>query len=553
MPQRDEHVAFPKLSGEQIEQLTSHGEIEDTQVGQVLFREGDQGFDFFLVLEGTVEITEHSGGDESRVTLHEPGEFTGDVDMLTGRASLVTATAREPGRVLRLAADQIQDLIARRPELSDVILEAFLMRRTLLLEEGFTGLQIVGSRFSADATRLKEFASRNHLPYTWLDLEADEGAEALLNQFDVAPEETPVVICRGEGLLKNPSNAELASCMGLSRGTRTDEAYDLVVVGAGPAGLAASVYGASEGLRVLALEAVATGGQAGSSSRIENYLGFPSGLSGEELAGRARLQAEKFGARLTVPCEAVGLRQDDGYFTVEIAGGDEAVGRSILVATGTQYRKLPLERLEDFEGAGVYYAATRMEARLCESEDVAVVGGGNSAGQAAMFLSESARRVYVLIRGEDLGKSMSRYLVSRIEAKENVEVLPHTEVEQLLGESDGPLEAIRAQNSGTGEERRLDLRALFVFIGATPHTDWLNGAGVALGENGFLLTGDALPRSVLAGDGWAETGRAPSLLETSVPGVFGAGDVRRGSIKRVASAVGEGSMAVKFVHQHLGG
>lgn len=550
MPRSDEHVAFPKLSDEQIEQLAPHGEAEDTQEGQVLFREGDQGFDFFLVLEGTVEITERSGGDQARVTLHEAGEFTGDVDMLTGRASLVTATVREAGRVLRLPADRIQDLIARRPELSDVILEAFLMRRTLLLEGGFTGLQIVGSRFSADATRLKEFASRNHLPYTWLDLEADEGAEALLNRFDVAPEETPVVIARGEGLLRNPSNAELASCMGLSRSAGPDATYDLVVVGAGPAGLAASVYGASEGFRVLTLEAEAMGGQAGSSSRIENYLGFPSGLSGEELAGRARLQAEKFGARLTVPCKAVGLRQDNGYYAVEIAGGDEAVGRSILVATGAKYRKLPLERLEDFEGTGVYYAATRMEARLCESEDVAVVGGGNSAGQAAMFLSEAARRVYVMIRGDDLSKSMSRYLVSRIEAKENIEVLTRTEVKQLLGDAGGPLEAIQAENNETGEERRLDLRALFVFIGATPHTGWLEG-NIALGEDGFLLTGDALPQPVLAEDGWAGAGRDPNLLETSVPGVFAAGDVRRGSIKRVASAVGEGSMAVKFVHQHL--
>jgi thioredoxin reductase (NADPH) len=331
-----------------------------------------------------------------------------------------------------------------------------------------------------------------------------------------------------------------------------DETYDLIVVGAGPAGLAASVYGASEGLRVLTLEAEATGGQAGSSSRIENYLGFPSGLSGEELAERARLQAEKFGARLTLPCEAVGLHQEDGYFAIGIAGGDEAVGRSVIVATGARYRKLPLGRLETFEGAGVYYAATRMEAQLCRGEDVAIVGGGNSAGQAAMFLSEHARRVYILIRGDDLGKSMSRYLVSRVEAKENIDVLAHTEAKQLLGDPNGPLEAIGIRNTETGAERRLDLRALFVFIGATPHTGWLDG-NVALDEDGFVPTGDALSQPVLVENGWADVGRAPSLLETSAPGVFAAGDVRSGSAKRVASAVGEGSMAVKFVHQHLGG
>jgi len=557
MPASDQQTAFPTLTTEQIEALRPYGTPEDTERGQVLVAEGDRGFDFFVVLEGAVEITERSGGDESRITLHEAGEFTGDVDMLTGRAALFTATAREAGRVLRLCSDCIQRVIAEEPDLSDPILRAFLMRRTLLLEGGFTGVQIVGSRFSPGTGRLKAFAARNQLPFTWLDLEEDEGAETLLEQFGIAPEETPVVVCRGEEVLRNPSNAELAECMGLPGRPNGDSASDgdvrdLIVVGAGPAGLAAAVYGASEGLSTLCLEASAPGGQASASSKIENYLGFPTGLPGAELARRARLQAQKFGARLTVPCEVTGLRSEAGgaYHVAELSSGDEAAARAFVAATGATYRKLPLERLASFEDTGVYYAATQMEARLCTGEDVVVVGGGNSAGQAAMFLAERARHVYVLVRsGDGLEKSMSRYLSRRVERQENVEVLLHTEAKQLEGDP-GQLEAVHVKNNETGETERLAARALFVMIGAEPNAGWLPGH-VATDADGFVLSGEAAAARNDAEGFQERAGREPGFLETSVPGLFAAGDVRSGSIKRVASAVGEGAMGVKLVHQHL--
>lgn len=561
-----EAVAFPKLTAGQADALQSYGTLEETTPGQMLFVEGEQGYDFFLVLGGTVVVTERSGGAPSRVALHEPGEFTGDVDMLTGRASLVTATVEEAGQVLRLPSGRIQQVIAERPELSDLILKAFLMRRTLLLAGGFAGVQIIGSRFSPGTGRLKGFAARNQVPYTWLDVEEDEGAEALLEKFGVSPEETPVVICRGERVLRNPSNEELAQCVGLSpvrpngrASTGGNDVYDLIVVGAGPAGLAAAVYGASEGLSTLCLERDAPGGQASASSKIENYLGFPTGLPGADLAERARLQAQKFGARLTVPCEVTGLRADaSGYHVAELSGGGEATGRTVLIATGAAYRKLPIPRLEAFEDAGVYYAATQMEARLCQNEDVVVVGGGNSAGQAAMFLAEKARRVVILTRSGGLEQSMSRYLLRRIEKQENVEVRPFTEVRRLEGEA-GQLEAIYVEDVRTGAKERLGARALFVMIGADPRTEWLAGRGVALGADGFVLTGPALRQASARGGGAAAAGddfqkqlsRERGFLETSVPGIFAAGDVRSGSTKRVASAVGEGAMAVKLVHEVL--
>jgi thioredoxin reductase (NADPH) len=410
------------------------------------------------------------------------------------------------------------------------------------------GLRIIGSRHSRDATRLREFAARNRLPHVWIELEEDPKAEALLERFGAKPSETPVTIWQGEDVLKNPTNAEFARSTGLKLDAPWEVTYDLVVVGAGPAGLGASVYGASEGLSTLALESIALGGQAGTSSRIENYPGFPAGLSGFELASRILVQADKFGARTAVPQEAVGLRRGDSHYRVELSGGGEVAARSVIAATGARYRRLEVPQLERFEGVSVHYAATEAEAQRCEGEEVVVVGGGNSAGQAAVYLSKRASKVYLLIRGGDLGKSMSRYLVDRVTGAGNVELLASTEVRDLMGED--RLDGVVVEDKRTGARQILGARALFVFIGAKANTGWLQGA-VELDERGFVLTGAALDRSVLEGGIWQQRSREPFLLETSLPGVFAAGDVRGGSIKRCTSAVGEGSMAVRLVHQYL--
>jgi thioredoxin reductase (NADPH) len=417
------------------------------------------------------------------------------------------------------------------------------------MRNGGTGLRLVGSRRSRDAARLREFAARNRLPHVWIELEEDPNAEALLERFGAKSSETPVAIWQGKDVLKNPTNAELAEAIGLTVDAPRKQTYDLVVVGTGPAGLGAAVYGASEGLSTLALESIALGGQAGTSSRIENYLGFPVGLSGFELASRALVQADKFGARTAVPREAVGLeRGKDGHYRIALSEGGEVVARSVIAASGARYRRLEVPRLERFEGVSVHYAATEVEAQRCKGEEVAVVGGGNSAGQAALYLAGRTRRVYLLIRGDELGKSMSRYLVDRVMQAENVELLANTEVRELTGEE--RLEGIVVEDNRSGARRNLGAQALFVFIGAEANTGWLEGA-VELDEHGFVLTGGALERSVLDRNLWWKLSREPYPLETNLPGVFAAGDVRTGSIKRVASAVGEGSMAVRLVHQYL--
>jgi thioredoxin reductase (NADPH) len=410
------------------------------------------------------------------------------------------------------------------------------------------GMRIIGSRHSGDAARLREFAARNRLPYVWVELEEDPEADALLERYGAKPSETPVTIWQGEDVLKNPSNLEFARTTGLKVDAPLESTYDLVVVGAGPAGLGASVYGASEGLSTLALESIALGGQAGTSSRIENYPGFPAGLSGFELASRVLVQADKFGARTAVPLEANDLRRQDGHYLIGLSEGGEVAARSVIVATGARYRRLEVSRLERFEGVSVHYAATQAEAQLCEGEEVAVVGGGNSAGQAALFLAARTSRVYVLIRGDDLGKGMSRYLVDRITAAENIEVLANTEVRDLMGED--RLEGVVVEDNRSGLPRTLGARSLFVFIGAEANTGWLE-ASVALDKRGFILTGSDLDGSALDKDAWRERSREPFLLETSMPGVFAAGDARAGSIKRCASAVGEGAMAVRLAHQYL--
>jgi thioredoxin reductase (NADPH) len=544
-PERE--TAFPQLTDAQIDLLRPGGRVRDVKAGEVLLAEGDRGFSFYVVLDGAVEIIEHSRGAAHTVTVHEPKEFTGDVDMLTGRVALITARVARDGQVLELGAAALRQAVDENPELGDIILRAFLTRRTLLLGEGFEGVKIIGSRFSPDTHRLCEFASRNGIPFKFLDLEADERAEALLREFNVPASATPVVIGREGQYRANPTLAQFAHCAGLDTPIDPAEVHDLVVVGAGPAGLAAAVYAASEGLDVLTVERIATGGQAGTSSRIENYLGFPMGISGAELTRNALLQAQKFGARITIPGQACRLGIEAGIHTVTLEDGARIRTRCVLVASGVEYRRLDVPRLAEFEDAGVYYAATEMETRLCNGEEVVVVGGGNSAGQAIVALSRHARVVHVLVRGHDLRKSMSRYLVDRVEHIANVRIHYGTEVAALEG--NGRLTGIRVRDEA-GAETPMTTRGLFLFIGADPHTRWLSGC-VELDKKGFVLTGTSIPAEALRGEIWRVAGRPPSFLETSLPGIFAAGDVRSGSVKRCASAVGEGAMSVSFVHAYL--
>jgi thioredoxin reductase (NADPH) len=539
----DLYGAFPRLSEAQIEALSVYGHRRRMQPGEVLFREGDPGCDFFVVLAGNVAIVTGYGGDEHVISVHGPGRFLGELSLLTGQTVFVTAVVREPGEVLVVPVERLRRLVTGDPVLGDLILRAYLVRRSLLIELG-TGFQIVGSRFLPDTRRLRELAARNRLPHRFIDLEQDTAAEALLRRLGVGPEETPVVIWR-DHVLRNPSNAELAQLLGLRRPTPGTIAHDFIIAGAGPAGLAAAVYGASEGLATVVIEAVATGGQAGTSPRIENYLGFPAGISGAELAERAVIQAGKFGAQIIVPAQAVALEQGDGRYAVRLDDGTSVAGLAVLIATGARYRKLALPRLEEFEGVSVFYAATPVEALACMGGPVVVVGSGNSAGQAALYLARHAARVYLLVRGDDLRKDMSRYLADQLQRDPSVEILHRTEVRELV--ADGELRGVVAEDNQTGQRRTLQARALFVFIGAEPHVHWL-GDQLALDNDGFVLTGAVL--TAAEGTTWPP-GRAPFLLETSLPGVFAAGDVRSGSVKRVTAAAGEGAMAVRLAHEHL--
>ena len=549
--------AFPRLSEAQIEVLEPWGQRRPTAAGDVLYREGDPTCDFFVILDGKVKIVEcfGAGNEERLIGVHGPGRFLGELNLLTGEPVFVTAAVGEPGEVLAVPVDRLREVVARDTTLGDLILRAYLLRRSLLIGLG-TGFKIIGSRFSPDTRRIREFALRNRLPHRWIDLERDGAAEALLRALGVAPEETPVVIWGKTRLLRNPGNAELARAIGLRSPIPPQSVSDLVVVGAGPAGLAAAVYWASEGLSTVVLDAVATGGQAGTSPRIENYLGFPSGISGSELAHRAVIQAGKFGAQLNVPAQATALDRDDGRHVLTLEDGTHLASRAVLIATGARYRKLDVPHLERFEGISVHYAATEAELQLCRGDPVAVVGGGSSAGQAAVSLAETTVRVHLLVRHDDPGRDMSRYLVEQIEHNPKIVVHRNTAVRELVG--DDVLEELVVENLRTGEPSRLWARALFVFIGAEPQTGWL-GSQLAIDEHGFILTGAraAAARRDGAMDGeangsWYAAGREPSLLETSRPGVFAAGDVRSGSIKWLTAAAGEGAMAVRLVHEHVG-
>jgi thioredoxin reductase (NADPH) len=546
MPSEQE-IAFPVLGSSYMDALAHRGHRRSVRAGDVLFAEGDRNFCFYVVVEGAVAIVERSSGTERLVRMHESGEFTGDVDTLSGRRALVTARADTDGTVIELNTEELRRAVDEIPELGEEIVKAFLLRRSLLISQGFEGAKIIGSRFSPDAHRLRDFASRNAIPFRFIDLDSDEHADAILSQLGIPASHTPIVIGRQGQWRRNPSNGDFAACAGLTVPLEAEHIYDLVIVGAGPAGLAASVYGASEGLDVLTLESLAPGGQSGTSSRIENYLGFPYGISGAKLTENALMQAQRFNARIEVSREVRALGIDGGERVVTLVDDTRIRTRCVLVASGVRYRGIGIDREQEFNGAGVYYAATQMEAGYCTGEDVVVVGAGNSAGQAIVYLSRNARHVHVLVRGDDLGAKMSRYLVDRIQSIDNVTVHLGATVTELGG--NGHLRSLRYSTRHDGEQQ-IDTSSLFVFTGAEANAGWLRGC-VALDKKGFVLTGTSLPSETADAERWRAAGRTPFLLETSLPGVFAAGDVRSGSMKRCASAVGEGSMAVSFVHAYL--
>jgi len=510
-------IAFPVLTPRQLEQLTARGHRRAVRAGEILFSQGDRGIAFFVVLEGAIEIVVQTTEGERQVTVHRVGQFTGDVDVLTGRSVVVTGRVLEDGRVLELDPEELRHAVDQIPNLGETLVKAFIMRREMLLGSGMVGVTIIGSRFSPESHRLRDFATRNLIPFKWLDLESDSHAEAILRELKIPASATPIVLGREGQFYSKPTLEGFARCAGLTVSLNEEHVYDVIVVGAGPAGLAASVYAASEGLDVLATEALAAGGQAGTSSRIENYLGFPAGISGAELTRNALVQAQRFGARVTVPCRVRSLGLDGGDRIVTLMDGTRLRCRCVLVSSGVEYRRLDV-----------------------------VVGGGNSAGQAIVFLADQAKQVDVLLRGDDLGAKMSRYLVDRIEQLPNVTVHRNASVVGLEG--NGHLSRVQARCAG--ELLHFDTSSLFLFIGASPNTDWLRGC-VELDRHGFVVTGTALPPATAQSERWQVAGRAPFMLETSLPGVFAAGDVRSGSVKRCASAVGEGSMAVMFMHAHL--
>ncbi|MDX6665462.1 MAG: thioredoxin reductase [Solirubrobacteraceae bacterium] len=542
----DSDETFPRLSPELLAVLDAAGERRPLAEGEVLYRAGDQASEFFVVLSGLVAgIDGHGTANERELGSFGERRFGGELSLMTGQPAFVTGVVREAGEAIVLTRDQLKTVISQNQQLGDLLLGTFLARRAVLIGLG-TGVRLVGSSLSPDSRRLREFLTRNRIPHTFLDLESDEEADQLLCELSIPPADTPLVL-RGTLALRNPTVHEVAEALNLTTATSPDEVCDTVVIGAGPAGLGAAVYAASEGLTTVLVDSTAVGGQASTSARIENYLGFPAGISGSDLAERASVQATRFGVRTTVPETVRALRFEDGYHVVELEGGERLRARTVVLATGAAYRRLNVPRLADFEGAGVYYAATTIEAQMCNGDPVVVVGGANSSGQAAVFLSRHVEHVDVLLRGGDLAAGMSRYLVDQVTGTPSIEVHTHTEVRELHG--NGALEAITVEDTGQQASRTIAARALFVFIGAEPCTGWL-GDALAIDDHGFVLTGRQLPLTHLdpAQDGRE---RAPFPLETSRPGVFAVGDVRSGSIKRVASAVGEGAMAVRLIHQYL--
>ncbi len=538
---------FPKLNQAQITRLGTIGARRKVAAGEVIFEAGSPVPNFFIVLRGHLQIVKPTREGEIQITVHGPGEFTGEANMLTGRRTLVRGRMTVDGELLEIGQECLRRIVQTDPELSEIFLRAFLRRRTALIAQSLGDVALIGSNVSPDTLRLKEFLVRNGHPFAYLDVDHDPDVQGLFDRFGVGLGDVPVLLSCSQPALRNPTNAEVARYLGLNSKIDDEKVYDVIVVGAGPGGLASAVYAASEGLDVLVLEGTAPGGQAGSSSRIENYLGFPTGITGQDLAGRAFIQAEKFGAQVAIARVAAKLQCDRQPFGVECAGAGMVLGRAIIIASGAEYRKLPLENRSRFDGVGIYYGATQMEGQLCTGEEIVIVGGGNSAGQAAVFLSGIAKHVHILVRGPGLADTMSRYLIRRIEDSTNITLRPRTEVVALQG--NGHLESLSWANRETGETQTHPIRHLFSMTGARPNTTWLEGC-VALDDKQFVRTGAELRPEDLESARWP-LHRAPYLFETSIPRVFAVGDVRSGSVKRVASAVGEGSVVVQLVHKVL--
>jgi thioredoxin reductase (NADPH) len=548
MAPNDEQL-FPTLTAAQIARLAKRGRRRTANAGDVLVEEGQAQFPLIVVAEGELEVVRATCDGEERVTTHRQGQFSGELNLLTGRRGLATVRAIAASDVIEVPRDEFLALVQTDAELSEIMMRAFLLRRVVLLERNISDVLLLGSAFTPRTLEIREFLARNGHPCTYVDLDNDASAQEILDYFHVSADDVPLVICRHTNVLRHPTNREIADCLGFNDSIDVGESHlrDVVIIGAGPAGLGAAVYAASEGLDVLVVESNAPGGQAGSSMRIENYLGFPSGITGQELAMRAFTQAEKFGAQMIIARSATRLHCDERPYTVEIDGQTRVATRTIIIATGAEYRGLPIENLSKFNGAGVYYLATPMEAQLCKGERVIIVGGGNSAGQAAVYLADKTDRVMMFVRSGGLAETMSRYLVRRIESNPAIEVRTHSELVALEG--DTHLERVRCRNNADETETLEDIRHVFVMTGALPATKWLDGC-LTLDDRGFVRTGPDLTREDLDAAQWPLT-RPPYLLETSLPGVFAVGDVRGGNIKRVASAVGEGAIAVAFVHQAL--
>jgi thioredoxin reductase (NADPH) len=540
---------FPTLTEAQIQRIRPTGKVRKVKPGEILFEPGDTQVPFFVILSGAMEIVQPGIDGERAIVSHAAGEFTGEMAMISGARCLVRGRITEAGEFLEVSNDGLRSLVAKDAELSEIFMRAFILRRLALISGGLGNLILLGSRHSAGTLRIREFLGRNAYPYTYVDLDTDQGSQALLDRFNVKASEVPVVICKGGNVFRNPTIQHLADCIGFNVSIDNSQERDVIIVGAGPSGLAAAVYAASEGLDALVIEVESPGGQAGSSSKIENYLGFPTGVSGQELANRALAQAQKFGAKLMIGHGVVRLNCDERPYKIILDSGEELPTRSIVISTGAQYNKPQIANLKQFEGRGVYYGATYIESQLCEGADVVVVGGTNSAGQAAVYLAQTARKVYMCVRRDGLADTMSRYLIQRITENPKIELVCNTEIVGMEGEAQ--LERVTWRDKVTGETSTRDICHVFVMTGASPRTEWLQGC-VAMDEKGFILTGRDIPtpHNGDSSPAWTLT-RPPQMFETSLPSVFAVGDVRAGNVKRVASAVGEGAIAIYMVHRAL--